>query len=159
MRRWIVGLLIGIACLVVGTGVSINNGDIKCGNDVMTPGTTCQTTINVFSSKKTYEQMLAERGEGAQKFDSFGRWVFLGVGVALTALSGYKLSVALRARRKKADDATAEQPGRAGGAGSYPGQQQQYPGQPGHPGAPGPYPGQPGAAGRYPASTRRSPRR
>jgi hypothetical protein len=108
MKKWIVSLVIGVALVLIGTGAGVNGDTIKCGSETMLPGDTCEESRGGSTvDTRTYAEMKADKEAGQRTFDSWGRWAFLGGGVALAVL-GIGGIVATRRKRAAAGPTTAD---------------------------------------------------
>ena len=127
MKKWVIALIVGLALLGLGAGVGVNDNTIKCGSEIMSPGDECEETRSGTTvGTKTYDEMKASNEAGQRTFNSWGRWVLLGGGLALTVL-GVVGIVKERRRRANAGPTTADMHlAQQQQASSTPGQPQQY---------------------------------
>jgi hypothetical protein len=169
MKKWIVCLVLGVLPLIGSTGWLREDdkpGEITCGSDVMRPGDVCQETRRgVVVDTETYEEKVKAAKEGGANFASTGRWVLLGIGLALECLGIVGMVVTRRRRARRApttaDLALSQHPAYAPGyvvqqpvwpQGTTPRPQHpqapQHPPAPQHPQAPQHHPQQPFGPGR-----------
>lgn len=108
MKKWIVCLVLGVLPLLGSTGWLRPEDDgkpaeITCGNDVMHPGDVCEETRRgVVVDTETYEEKVKAAESGASSWASTGRWVQLGIGLALELLGVIGIVVTRRRRANRA---------------------------------------------------------
>ncbi|GHJ49812.1 hypothetical protein Cs7R123_71540 [Catellatospora sp. TT07R-123] len=91
------GLLI-VGLLVLGAGFyMVNQTDVTCGSDVMSPGDICQTTRKGHTTESTYEEEKSSQHTGGM--------IAMGLGGA-AALGGAGWIVVGLLRGKREDDET-----------------------------------------------------
>jgi hypothetical protein len=101
VKKWVFALVIGIM-LALATGADVSDDVIKCGSEIMYPGDVCEETRGgATTDTQTYEEMKESSEARTRMFETWGRWVFLGVGLLL-ATAGLTGILATRKRRAAA---------------------------------------------------------
>ncbi|WP_026341020.1 hypothetical protein [Actinomadura atramentaria] len=92
MKRWLYGVLgvvLGIG-LFVGGIATRGSSEVKCGDQVMSPGDTCRTFSHGSSTTRGYEDQKSQNGHEAVMMMIFGPLVFLGGLVFLGEAAGVR---------------------------------------------------------------------
>jgi hypothetical protein len=93
MKKWVVALVIGLA--LVSLSFKGKNSTVECGTKTMTPGYVCEDG----GTTRTYAEMVAAQESAEEAFQTWIRWVLLGVGGVLTIGGLVGVMKVRRARR------------------------------------------------------------
>jgi hypothetical protein len=78
VKKWVFALVIGLALIAVS--FKGKTYTIECGTKTMTPGYVCEDG----GTTRTYTEMVEAKKSADQAFETWIRWVLLGVGGVLT---------------------------------------------------------------------------
>jgi hypothetical protein len=78
VKKWVFALVIGLA--LIALSFKGKNDTITCGSETMTPGYVCEDG----GTTRTYTEMVEAQRSADEAFQTWIRWVLLGVGGVLT---------------------------------------------------------------------------
>lgn len=100
MKKWVIALVIGLA--LISLSFKGKDSTIDCGGKTMQPGYVCEQN----GSTRTYSEMAEAQKSSQEAFQSWIRWVLLGVGAVLTIGGFVGVMKVRRTRRTSAEPDT-----------------------------------------------------